>query len=97
MIAWGNEHGTHGTQANESTVKKSHRFRARNRAVINIAGNNHQLDLFRVNTCDEPINEHFLMNVHALGQKSSSQVPVGSVQDFHSAPKTSDAPITTSN
>ncbi len=84
VVAAGDHHPRPGgREPGEGLVGEPHRVDGRQRPVVDVAGEDDQVDLLGHHDLDQVVDEGSLMGEHALPVEGPPQVPVGGVEDPH--------------
>ena len=75
--------GARGGQPGERLVGQSYGVDVRQRAVVDVARDDHEVDPLRLDHLDQVVDEGRLVLEHAHAVERAPQVPVGGVEDPH--------------
>ncbi len=74
-----------GRQPGQRLVGQPDRVDVRQRAVVDVARDHHQVDLLRLDDLEQVVDVRSLVAEHALPVEGPPEVPVGGVEDAHTA------------
>src|SRR5690606_39693153 len=84
VVAAGHHHaGTGGGEPGERLVGQRHGVDRRQRPVVDVAGDDHQVDLFRLDDLQQVVDVHRPRVEHPDPVEGTPEVPVGGVEDTH--------------
>ncbi len=93
MVAGGDDDGRERAQPRERVPEQPHARHARHRAVVDVARDEHDVDVPLAHDIDEVVEERGVMLVQVLAVEGAPEVPVARVADAHAGPSSGRAAV----